>query len=1034
VFDGDRFKKLNDTHGHAEGDKAIQHFGKVVMDAARELDLPMRGFRNGGDEIAFAAPVERAAEFRDLVEQRSRYTKGDVTTQLTGAVGPTFEAADAELLATKAAKKRADPTLLRAGETVPEVAAEVKPKTTTDENGVVLYANPIGPALKELARYPKAATLAGVGALLSDSDNKDLQKTAMPIFALAALSAIGSRRLGAAGDFLGDHLLQQLQKSTAGTAVARFFHPDALLSPEVRQAISDFEHARSRAGARANEFARGAQQLGPQGDRAVSDVLEGEGWEDTSHMAPKDVAAVLTFATALHQEYEATANELVSSGARTVDELLAGYAGPRRYAYYEAQAAQVEGGVRRGDGSPRISGVKHRTLDEPIRQAQAALDEAKASGDAQRIQDATDALDQAKAVQLSRRVELGEIREASYRAAQGIERAYSDAAAARLFGALKDIPGVVHPEWKDASDELQTARTFLKQKGLTPADRQAAEALRDQALVKINDLRRLYERKGGEFVSLPDTRGLGMLRGAIVQRDVAHSLVGFTRSNAYTKLLRAWKETKTVFNPGTHQGNILSNVTFAHMEGLPMWEQPQYLTRASKDMRTYGPATRALAEGGILDVNAVTAEGQGVATRDLRRQEGLEAMLPTTRPETAKVLREQGITEASIAQRRSRRIKTGVAAGAALGAAKFANDENPEDSAIAGVLGGVAGGLLARRGLKGVRELYSNEDNIFRAAIWLKKVDDGMTPSEATSYARNALGNFRSRSPALNAIRLTASPFILYPAKALPRFAANVVDHPWRYVALMALWGGLNELSKHEVGEVDEHDVKASDRRPFGYALPGFTQLPFTNERGEHAAVDMARWTPMSAVTTAAPPGSAPASFDERIPDIFRAGGPLIDVAARFGANVDAYTGRPAYARDYPFKQNATQFLRDAAGEALPSALDFHAERIREDVANRDFDKLKNDALGPTGLRPRFVRPGANAIAAKNQLTNSLREMKQAFRRDMRNNQNPGRVPVLRDRYLSRIRQALDNFRTRAGMEPPTDAVRDALDLSSDGQ
>ena len=95
---------------------------------------------------------------------------------------------------------------------------------------------------------------------------------------------------------------------------------------------------------------------------------------------------------------------------------------------------------------------------------------------------------------------------------------------------------------------------------------------------------------------------------------------------------------------------------------------------------------------------------------------------------------------------------------------------------------------------------------------------------------------------------------------------------------------------------------------------------------------------------------------------------------------------------------------------------------------------MKNDALGPTGLRPRFVRPGANAIAAKNQLTNSLREMKQAFRRDMRNNQNPGRVPVLRDRYLSRIRQALDNFRTRAGMEPPTDAVRDALDLSSDGQ
>ncbi|HTJ62145.1 MAG TPA: diguanylate cyclase [Candidatus Saccharimonadales bacterium] len=1032
VFDGDRFKKMNDVHGHAEGDKAIQHFGRTVMTTAKDMDIPMRGFRNGGDEIAFAVPKEHAAEFIERVEKASKYTKGDVTTQLTGGLGDTFESADAQLLANKRAKKAADASLLREGETVPELPSGAKvpapPKKMTDTGGAILYSNPVGPALKELARYPQAAALAGAATLLADSDNKDLKQTAMPIYALAALSAIGSRRIGAGKDFLADKLLQQLRKSSEGTAVARFFNPDALLHPEVRDAILRYENDRSRAAARGQEFASQARKLGGAGDRAVSDVLEGEQWEDTSNMSAKDLTAVLTFASALDAEYQGAAKELLDTKARSPEELLAGYAGPRRYAYHEAQAAQAEGKAPGGKGgATRISQLKTRTLDEPIRAAEAALAEAKQGNDAKAIQDAQDKLDEAHAVQQSRRVELGEIRESSYRAAQGIERAYSDAAAARLFGALKDVPGVVHPEWKSAADDLQTAKQMLAA-AKTPADRDAAKQLRDAAIVKINDLRRQFDREGGDFVSLPDSRSMGLLRGAVVQRDVANSINGVAKKGTYAKLLRAWKEVKTVFNPGTHQGNILSNIVFSHMEGLPMWEQPAYLKKAAADLRSYGPAARALSEAGIMDVNAVNAESEGVAAREMHTREGLEGLLKTTRPETKSVLEQQGITEAAMRARGRKAVAKGAAVGAALGAAKLADDENPEDSALGGAAGALAGGLIARRGLKkSIRGLYSNEDNIFRAAIWLKKVKGGMTPEQATAYTREALGNFRSRSPALAMARSTVAPFVLYPAKVLPRFAKQVVDHPWRYASLIALWGGLNELSKRQVGATQDSDLPPGQRRALGYALPGFTQLPFSNARGEKAGVDVSRWTPVSAATTAAPPGSLPASFDERIPDVFRAGGPVVDLAARFGANVDPYTGNPAYARDYPPRQNIAHLLRDVAGVGLPSALDFHAERIKEDVQNRDTDKLKNDLLGPTGLRPRFIRPGANLMQSRNILENSLREMKQDFRRAMMANQNEARVPVLRDRYLRQVQQALDNFRRRAGMEPPADLVHDAL-------
>src|SRR5207302_8836853 len=113
-------------------------------------------------------------------------------------------------------------------------------------------------------------------------------------------------------------------------------------------------------------------------------------------------------------------------------------------------------------------------------------------------------------------------------------------------------------------DECMAARDMVKT-AATPADRTAAEALRDQAFVKVNEVTRRFRQKGGDYVSLPESPSLGVLSGAVVKRDIAHSLEGFGKPGVYDKALRAWKELKTVFNPGTSVGNILSNVVALHM-------------------------------------------------------------------------------------------------------------------------------------------------------------------------------------------------------------------------------------------------------------------------------------------------------------------------------------------------------------------------------------------------------------------------------------------------------------------------------------
>jgi diguanylate cyclase (GGDEF)-like protein len=66
VFDLDDLKVLNDTHGHAVGDQALQHVASTLRSELRTVD---HAFRIGGDEFAVTLPEATEAEAKAAAER-----------------------------------------------------------------------------------------------------------------------------------------------------------------------------------------------------------------------------------------------------------------------------------------------------------------------------------------------------------------------------------------------------------------------------------------------------------------------------------------------------------------------------------------------------------------------------------------------------------------------------------------------------------------------------------------------------------------------------------------------------------------------------------------------------------------------------------------------------------------------------------------------------------------------------------------------------------------------------------------------------
>ncbi len=93
IFDADRFKKINDVHGHDVGDVALKHIGRVIAETVRSGDIAGRW---GGEEFVVlmraSAPdaVIRVAERIRLRVAEIPVQVGNITLEITLSGGGAF--------------------------------------------------------------------------------------------------------------------------------------------------------------------------------------------------------------------------------------------------------------------------------------------------------------------------------------------------------------------------------------------------------------------------------------------------------------------------------------------------------------------------------------------------------------------------------------------------------------------------------------------------------------------------------------------------------------------------------------------------------------------------------------------------------------------------------------------------------------------------------------------------------------------------------------------------------------------------------
>jgi hypothetical protein len=126
--------------------------------------------------------------------------------------------------------------------------------------------------------------------------------------------------------------------------------------------------------------------------------------------------------------------------------------------------------------------------------------------------------------------------------------------------------------------------------------------------------------------------------------------------------------------------------------------------------------------------------------------------------------------------------------------------------------------IVEMRGKKDIRNIwgkvknwagdkYSKAEELGKMAVYVKKIDDGLSPMEAAKYAEYSLGNYRKVPPVVKQLRsgsargplgrvgpIASSPFISFKYLIPPRLAASAIRHPFTHLSYIAAALGVAAL------------------------------------------------------------------------------------------------------------------------------------------------------------------------------------------------------------------------------------------------
>jgi hypothetical protein len=291
---------------------------------------------------------------------------------------------------------------------------------------------------------------------------------------------------------------------------------------------------------------------------------------------------------------------------------------------------------------------------------------------------------------------------------------------------------------------------------------------------------------------LPNNRKLGSLSEAKVHpeifSDITESIrIMETPEKVWRKSLGAWKFGKVILSPKTHARNVMSNSILAHLGGMPMYEQPIYLTKSIQAMRGKNNYWKDATSEGLLGTTWTEHELSALFS-------GVESNL------------------------------TGIKAGGL--SEKF------------GIIGN--GIENAKGSMNKAAKLYQAEEEWFKLAKYIHNIErKGMSKTSAAKDAEKWLFNYGKVTKFQEAYRSKwyGAPFATFTSKALPRIAEAAVKTPHRFILPGAIIYGLEQAAMNMIGDSPEQVKAKKELRPEWMkgnflGMPNFARVPILDETG----------------------------------------------------------------------------------------------------------------------------------------------------------------------------------------------------------
>jgi GH24 family phage-related lysozyme (muramidase) len=351
----------------------------------------------------------------------------------------------------------------------------------------------------------------------------------------------------------------------------------------------------------------------------------------------------------------------------------------------------------------------------------------------------------------------------------------------------------------------------------------------------------------------------GKLAGKFVHKDVYNDITRMYKlkdpselqgaKDAFDTLQRTWKLSKTAWNPATHVNNTVSNFILLDFADTSV----EMLVKAAKEMKA-GDRSKLLELGktyGIFDVDVISRELKGTTT-----ELGGEVM---------------------------------------KGLGKIANHDNIKDTV--NYSNNIFKNLrkIKQATLGKLEDTYQFEDQIFRMAVFMDRLDKGFDVNKAAMEAKKWFIDYDINAPAINALRRTVTPFLSYTYRVIPLLAEAAILRPHKFAKWAAIGYGLNEIGK-EFGGGNEELERVTMRDELSKKLYNIPFMPsrmiklgWKSEAGDAQYLDVSRFVPGGDI------------FEQRegegfqfplIPAPFQPGGLLVDIPLLAGTKKNPFTGQ----------------------------------------------------------------------------------------------------------------------------------------------